>query len=131
MNPDMLGTAASHERRRSSKSSSKSPTAPPGKKAAFKASKLTSTAFAINEHSDAYDEKPLIYAKLVPAARTLLLVDTGCGGATSDGEISVRGLREFIETVPVQDNSGRPLNPGAALRYVLVLTHCHYDHIRT
>ena len=81
---------------------------------------------------DAFDEHPFIYAKLVPAARTLLLVDTGCGGRTrAPSRPEFPRLRDFLERAPVADNGGRPLNAGGALRYVVVLTPCHYDHIRT
>ena len=100
------------------------------RKAAFKADRLTPTVFIINEHSDIYDEKPLIYTKLVSSANTIVILDTGCGGATNDAGIEVKSLREFIETVPVEDNDNRPLNPDGSMRYLVVLSHCHYDHIR-
>ena len=100
-------------------------------KAAFKAYRLTPTVFVINEYADIYDEKPLIYAKLVPSVNTIVVLDTGCGGATNDVEIEVKSLRKFIETVPVEDNDNKPLNPNGSMRYLVVLSHCHYDHIRT
>lgn len=101
------------------------------KKAAFKASRLTPMTFVINEHSDIYDEKPLIYAKVVTQAKNIVILDTGCGGATDDPKIEIKGLRQFIETVPIDENGGEPLNPNGAMRYIVVLSHCHYDHIRT
>ena len=111
------------------------PAAPPtlykSKRTAFSARRLTSSTFLIIEVDDIYDEHPFIYAKLVPAARTILLLDTGCGGRSNDPDVGVTSLREFIETVPIDDNDGKPLNHGGALRYVVVLSHCHYDHIRT
>lgn len=98
---------------------------------AFRATKLTATTFAILEHSDIYSERPLIYTKVVRPARTILILDTGCGGATSDHTINLRSLRRFIETVPVPKNEdGRPLNEGGKMGYVVVLSHCHFDHIR-
>ncbi|KAI0368745.1 Metallo-hydrolase/oxidoreductase [Pilatotrama ljubarskyi] len=97
--------------------------------AAFTARRLTPYTFLITEIDDIYDEHPFIYAKLVPDARTLLLLDTGCGGATRAPDASFTRLREFIERAPVQDNEGRPLNEGGGMRYVVVLSHCHYDHI--
>ena len=38
-------------------------------------------------------------------------------------------LRKYLETVPIQDNGGKELNEGGALKYVVTQTHCHYDHI--
>ncbi|KAI0749582.1 Metallo-hydrolase/oxidoreductase [Daedaleopsis nitida] len=110
-----------------------------GRKTAFSARRLTGSTFLIVEVDDVYDEHPFIYAKLVPTARTILLLDTGCGGKTRDPDVELTSLREFIERVPVEDNGGQPLNPithggtggkqEAPMRYVVVLSHCHYDHI--
>lgn len=73
-----------------------------------------------------------IYAKLVSSANTMLIIDTGCGGASNDPEITIKSLREFIETVKVEDNSALSLNEGGGMSYIVALTHCHYyDHIRT
>lgn len=96
---------------------------------AFTARRLTPTTFLITEFDDIYYEHPFIYAKLVPAARTLLLLDTGCGGATRTPDASFTRLRDFIEHAPVADNDGRALNEGGAMAYVVVLSHCHFDHI--
>ncbi|KAI0635662.1 beta-lactamase-like protein [Trametes polyzona] len=97
--------------------------------AAFTARRLTPTTFVITEVDDIYDEHPFIYAKRVPAARTLLLLDTGCGGASRTPAPAFPRLRDFLERAPVADNAGRPLNPAGELAYVVVLSHCHYDHI--
>lgn len=98
-------------------------------KAAFHASRLTNSTFLIKEYNDIYSEHPHIYAKIVPAANTILLIDTGCGGASPDSEIVITSLREFIENVKIDDNNGVPLNEGGRMGYVIALTHCHYDHI--
>jgi glyoxylase-like metal-dependent hydrolase (beta-lactamase superfamily II) len=100
-------------------------------KAAFHASRLTSTTFLIKEYNDIYSEHPHIYAKVVPAANTILIIDTGCGGASNDTDITIKSLKEFVETVEVDDNDGSPLNEGGKMGYVVALTHCHYDHICT
>jgi hypothetical protein len=39
-----------------------------------------------------------VYAKFVPAAQTILLPDTGCGGRTNNLSIELKDLRTFIET---------------------------------
>lgn len=82
---------------------------------AFTARRLTSTTFLINEWDDIWDEHPFIYAKIVPAAKTILL-DTGCGGRTTNPDIDIKDLRTFIETVPVDDNARKPLNRGESCR---------------
>lgn len=98
-------------------------------KPAFKATRLTATTFTVIEHSDSYGEQPLIYVKVIPDAQTVLILDTGCGGATDDSKIDVKDLRVFLETIKVSDNDGKPLNEGGKMGYVVVLSHCHYDHI--
>jgi glyoxylase-like metal-dependent hydrolase (beta-lactamase superfamily II) len=100
-------------------------------KAAFQATRLTSSTFLIKEYNDIYSEHPHIYAKLVSSANTMLIIDTGCGGASNDPDITIKSLKEFIETVKVEDNNGLPLNEGGSMKYIVALTHCHYDHIRT
>ena len=97
---------------------------------AFTARRLTASTFLIVEGDDAYYEHPFIYVKIVPTARTILLLDTGCGGKTREPDVELTNLREFIERAPVEDNGAKPLNPGGAMRYVVVLSHCHFDHIR-
>jgi glyoxylase-like metal-dependent hydrolase (beta-lactamase superfamily II) len=100
-------------------------------RAAFNATRLTPSTFLIKEFDDIYSEHPHIYAKLLPTANTLLLIDTGCGGASNDPTIEVTSLREYIETVGVDKNGGKPLNEGGRMGYIVVLSHCHYDHIRS
>ncbi|PCH42257.1 hypothetical protein WOLCODRAFT_137795 [Wolfiporia cocos MD-104 SS10] len=99
------------------------------KRSAFRAYRLTASTFLVVEVHDAYGERPFMYVKHVPDAGTLLLLDTGCGGAQAAADGTAPGLRAFLETVGVEDNGGRPLNEGGRLRYVVALSHCHYDHI--
>ncbi|KAI0691523.1 Metallo-hydrolase/oxidoreductase [Cerioporus squamosus] len=105
------------------------PAAPGFRKVAFTARRLTPSTFLIVEVDDVYDEHPFIYAKMVPSARTILLLDTGCGGKTREPNVELTRLRDFLEREPVEDNGVKPINPGGAMRYVVVLSHCHYDHI--
>ena len=113
----------------STQHSTADPDVPQTTKAAFKARVLAPSTFVLTEYSDIYGEQPLIYVKCFQAAGTVLILDTGCGGATADPKIGLRSLREYIETVPLAENDGKPLNEGAGMRYVVVLSHCHYDHI--
>ncbi|KAM5349239.1 hypothetical protein ACJ41O_005746 [Fusarium nematophilum] len=92
----------------------------------FSASRLNATTFSIIE-DDAWRENPYIYVKLFPS--NLVLIDTGCGGAAEDRGVELRSLRTFIETFPVEDNDGAPLNENGTRNYVVICTHCHFDHI--
>ncbi|TCD60478.1 hypothetical protein EIP91_010026 [Steccherinum ochraceum] len=71
---------------------------------------------------------PYIYVKILDES-SILIIDTGCGGKTDRPEINLKSLREFIETVAVADNGGKALNEGGRRGYIVVLTHCHFDHI--
>ncbi|KAF1808814.1 Metallo-hydrolase/oxidoreductase, partial [Eremomyces bilateralis CBS 781.70] len=85
-----------------------------------------STAFKIVEE-EKYLEYPQIFVKILD--ETLVILDTECGGAAQDLDVTVTSLREYLETVPVGDNGKEPLNPIARLSYMVVCTHCHFDHI--
>ena len=96
--------------------------------AAFTAARLTDTVFKIVEYDDVFSEHPFIYAKVLSSL--LILIDSGCGGASNNPDVDVTKLREFIETWPVEDNGNKPLNVDGKRKYVVICTHCHYDHIR-
>ncbi|KAL0954780.1 hypothetical protein HGRIS_003730 [Hohenbuehelia grisea] len=96
---------------------------------AFESRRLVGSTFLIRERDDVYDEHPHIYAKINPGISTIVIIDTGCGGASNDPDVGVTSLREFIETVDVADNDHKPLNKDGSMSYVIVLSHCHYDHI--
>jgi phosphoribosyl 1,2-cyclic phosphodiesterase len=82
------------------------------------------------EYNDIYGENPHIYVKLIPSESTILVIDTGCGGATIDQDIEVTSLRTYIEEIKLKCNSGEPLNPASRrMDYIIIPTHCHYDHI--
>ena len=92
----------------------------------FSCTRLNSTTFRIVE-DDKYGEYPFIYVKVTDKA--LVLIDTGCGGATEDKSIELTALRTFLETYPVDDNNRAPLNADGRKHYIVVCSHCHYDHI--
>ncbi|KAJ7637715.1 Metallo-hydrolase/oxidoreductase [Mycena polygramma] len=83
----------------------------------------------MSEYDDIYDEHPQIFVKLCLSAKTVLIIDTGCGGATADPDIEITSLRRYIEEVKLVCNGDKALNELGKLEYVVVATHCHYDHI--
>ncbi|KAF9496778.1 Metallo-hydrolase/oxidoreductase [Pleurotus eryngii] len=95
----------------------------------FIASRLTPTTFLIKEYDDIYSEQPHMYAKLIQQLSTIIILDTGCGGNSSNPDVEIKELREFLETVGIEDNGGGPLNEGRRMKYIIILSHCHYDHI--
>lgn len=105
-----------------------SPTPEPAKPGStcFTASRLNGTTFQIVE-DDKFLEMPIIYAKVYRSV--FVLMDTGCGGAARDPSVELRSLRSFLETVPVKDNGEAPLNSGGEREYLVICTHCHFDHI--
>ena len=92
----------------------------------FSCTRLNQTTFLIVE-DDRWGEYPFIYVKVFDSV--LVVIDTGCGGASRDPDVEVKSLREFLETYPITDNGDTPLNQSAERGYIIVCSHCHYDHI--
>jgi hypothetical protein len=104
----------------------------------FTASRVNATTFLIIE-SDQYWEWPYIYAKLHPTEPILILSDTGCNVPAEDS-VDISKLRSYIETYPVPENGGKPLNPllknkdGQESRereYVVICTVCSRHSLRS
>jgi glyoxylase-like metal-dependent hydrolase (beta-lactamase superfamily II) len=91
----------------------------------FTATHLIGNTFRLVE-DDQHIKRPFIYVKVYPAV--VVVIDTGCN-APNNPSLPVTSLREFIETVDVEANGGEPLNRDGKLPYLVVLSHCHYDHI--
>ena len=104
-----------------------------GPSTCFKCKRLNQSTFVIVE-DDKYGEHPFIYARIFHDPPLIVLSDTGCGG-NSDGPKGVPdSLRNYIETCPIASNANLPLNPrqpggSPLLSYLIICTHCHYDHI--
>ncbi|EMC99817.1 hypothetical protein BAUCODRAFT_30232 [Baudoinia panamericana UAMH 10762] len=100
--------------------------APP--RASFTTKRISQTTFVIQEH-DAYGEHPLIYVKISPRANVIVLSDTGCN-APSDEHLNDRytNLRRYLGHYPVTDNNGKPLNSQSSRKYIIICSHCHFDH---
>lgn len=97
-----------------------------GPSTCFTCTRLNPSTFRIVE-ADKYGEFPFIYAKVYDSV--IVLIDTGCGGAARDPDVKLTSLRDFVETYPVKENDNEPLNLGGIKSYVVICTHCHYDHI--
>ena len=91
----------------------------------FVSRRVNSSTFLICE-DDYYGEQPYIYVKLYDDY--LLITDTGCNSPRTKKQ-ALTSLREYLETYPDPLNNQRCLNPGGTKQYIIVCTHCHYDHI--
>ena len=98
----------------------------------FQCTRVNNTTFLVHE-KDKYEEHPFIYVKVYDEPPLIVLSDTGCGGGSNKHPHS-KSLREYLETCPIPANQDRPLNPRdsegkASKKYMIICTHCHYDHI--
>lgn len=100
----------------------------------FTTTTLNKSTFVICERNDAYKEHPLIYVKLVPDARMIVITDTGADTAANasgkpDPKLRTR-LRQYLEHCNIPANNDQPLNPvgKGQSAYTIITSHCHYDH---
>ncbi|RFU24766.1 hypothetical protein B7463_g11578, partial [Scytalidium lignicola] len=91
----------------------------------FISKRVNDTTFLLIE-DDAYGEQPYIYVKIY--SEYLLITDTGCN-ASRICHREVKSLRDYLETYPVPAANGRILNPEGKKGYIIICSHCHYDHI--
>lgn len=101
----------------------------------FKTTRISKTTFLVTEN-DIYGEHPFIYVKQHPTSHVLIVSDTGCNNPKES--VTVSSLREYLETYPIPELDGEPLNPrvkdaegniAPERQYIIICTHCHYDHI--
>jgi hypothetical protein len=83
------------------------------------------TTFLVIE-DDSYGEQPHIYVKIYPDL--IFISNTGCNSPRETSK-TVTSLRDYLETFPVPANNDSPLNPNGTKPYLILCTHCHYDHI--
>lgn len=92
----------------------------------FSCSRLNKSTFLIIQ-DDQYEEYPYIYVKILEIPGVIILIDTGCRPASEDARHS---LCAFIEHSAIVANNNQPLNPRSVHRpYLIITTHCHFDHI--
>ncbi|KAK4539410.1 hypothetical protein LTR36_010973 [Oleoguttula mirabilis] len=119
----------------------------------FTTRRINPTTFLIRE-DDAYGEHPFIYVKVHPRAPVIVVCDTGCDEPSeahkydptstrehSHGEFKASPkltslllqdryihLRHYLEHYALSANNNEPLNPGGKRKYIIICTHCHFDH---
>lgn len=91
----------------------------------FVSRRVNLSTFVVVE-DDSYGEQPYMYVKIYP--EYLVITDTGCNSPRSNDR-SLTSLREYLETYPLPLNGNQILNPGGKKRYIIICSHCHYDHI--
>ncbi|RDL42529.1 Uncharacterized protein BP5553_02508 [Venustampulla echinocandica] len=91
----------------------------------FISRRINSSTFVIIE-DDEYGEQPYIYVKCYP--KHLVITDTGCNCARSPKR-SIISLQQYIETFPLSNEGNSILNPKGEKKYIIICSHCHYDHI--
>ncbi|EME46801.1 hypothetical protein DOTSEDRAFT_87250 [Dothistroma septosporum NZE10] len=99
------------------------------RRTSFTTTRINKTTFVIQE-DDAFREHPLIYVKLHPTIPVAILSDTGCDEPSEHKKhAACIHLRQYLEKYPVPCNGDAPLNPGGVRQYIIIVTHCHYDHL--
>lgn len=93
--------------------------------ASFTSHRVNSSTFVIIE-DDKYGEQPYIYVRKF--ADHLLVTDTGCNSPRSE-RATLTSLRDYLETYPIPSNGHQCLNPVGQKKYIIICSHCHYDHI--
>jgi glyoxylase-like metal-dependent hydrolase (beta-lactamase superfamily II) len=101
----------------------------PSSSCLFSIRKLNQSTYLIRE-CDNYGEYPHIYAKFCygtsksgERSAVIVLSDTGCATTTSypsGKEPEAWDIGTFLEYT---------INPGNQIPYLVITTHCHYDHI--
>jgi len=91
----------------------------------FVCRQINPSTFLVVE-DDAYGEQPHIYVKAYQ--QYLIVTDTGCNNPRRKNT-SLTSLRQYLETFPLSINDNKSLNPEGKKRYIIICSHCHYDHI--
>lgn len=91
----------------------------------FVSRQVNASTFLIIE-DDKYGEQPHIYVKIY--SNHLLINDTGCN-APRRKKLAITSLRHYLETYPMPCYNKQILNPKGKKGYIIICSHCHYDHI--
>ncbi|KAI6819719.1 hypothetical protein KC340_g13649 [Hortaea werneckii] len=94
----------------------------------FTTRRVNKSTFVVQEH-DAYGELPLIFVKVHPTIPVVIVSDTGCDEPNKKHKDDhYIHLRHYLENYPISCNGNSPLNNGGEKRYLIICTHCHFDH---
>ncbi|KAK3704485.1 hypothetical protein LTR37_013768 [Vermiconidia calcicola] len=74
-------------------------------------------------HHDKYVEYPFIYVKQYPAIPLAVVIDTGCGAHNAAEGTIEQELKNFIK------NEVFSSDKKDQYEFLVVCTHCHFDHI--
>ncbi|PQE21770.1 Metallo-beta-lactamase domain-containing 2 protein [Rutstroemia sp. NJR-2017a WRK4] len=91
----------------------------------FVSRRVNPSTFVVSEDDD-FGEQPYIYIKIY--AKFIVVTDSGCNKPRNK-DVQISSLRQYIEEYPIASNSNASLNPGGEKAYIIICSHCHYDHI--
>jgi glyoxylase-like metal-dependent hydrolase (beta-lactamase superfamily II) len=91
----------------------------------FVSRRVNPSTFVVSEDDD-FGEQPYIYIKIY--AKFIIVTDSGCNKPRNK-DVQISSLRQYIEEYPISSNSNARLNPGGKKAYIIICSHCHYDHI--
>ncbi|KAM0711089.1 hypothetical protein Q7P35_001828 [Cladosporium inversicolor] len=94
---------------------------PPPAGPPYHGSRLNDTTHLIVHH-DKYSEFPFIYVKLYLNLSLAVVIDTGCGAHNGQVDAPVLELKDFIHREILSSEQ-------AIFDFMVVCTHCHFDHI--
>jgi glyoxylase-like metal-dependent hydrolase (beta-lactamase superfamily II) len=87
----------------------------------YHCSRLNDTTHLIVHH-DKYKEFPFIYVKLYQDLSLAVVIDTGCGAHNGQDDAPVLEIKDFIHHKILSSEQ-------ASFDFMVVCTHCHFDHI--
>lgn len=87
----------------------------------YHGSRLNDTTYLIVHH-DKYSEFPFIYVKLYLNLSLAVVIDTGCGAHNGQANSPILELKDFIHREILSSEH-------ASFNFMVVCTHCHFDHI--
>lgn len=98
---------------------------------AYYSSRLNESTYIV-VHRDKLSEYPYIYVKLYHEPSLVVVFDTGCGADSTHNEDEAQDLKDFIQTdllSAAYETSGDPGNGIRESDWMVICTHCHFDHI--
>lgn len=99
----------------------------------FSVRRLNESFYLFREH-DAYGQYPNIYAKICHSATpstsaVIVLSDTGCATTAKNPNYGSTSKPDEPESWNLNTVLRHTINPGGRLPYLVMTTHCHFDHI--